>query len=102
MRWRVRPLEFLGVDPPGAWTETDRFLAEALTLYERSLCGDCGHDKTVAWDDSADGWFEVDDSIMCHACAARERYQNDHKEKTPEPGVKIGVRLDPGYWEKER
>lgn len=95
LKWKVRPLEFLGVEQGGPWTDTDRILAEALTVYERSLCADCGWDRRVAWDDDMDGWFEVDDTAVCQACAARERYLKDRDGKAAEPGVKIGVRLDP-------
>ena len=49
----------------------------------------------MAWDDDMDGWFEVDDTAVCQACAARERYLKDRDDKQSEPGVKIGVRLDP-------
>ena len=98
LKWKVRPLVFLGVEEQGPWTETDRLLAEALTIYDRSLCPDCGHGKRLAWDDDLDGWFEVDDSIVCQACKARERYMSDNKES--EPGVKIGIRLGPAYHDK--
>jgi len=87
------------VDPPGAWTSTDRALAEALTIYDRSLCPDCGFGKRLAWDDVMNGWFEVDDEITCQACAARERYLKD-KDGKSEPGQKIGIRLDPTFFER--
>ena len=102
LKWRVRPLEFLGVESGGPWTETDRLLAEALTVYERMICSDCGCNSRVACDEDMDGWFEVDDSTTCQACAARERYTKDLKDRTPDPGVKIGVRLDPEWANKDR
>ena len=96
----MRPLEFLGVEERGPWTDTDRLLAEALTVHERMIC-ECGWNRRHAWDPDMDGWFEVDDSSVCQACAARERYLKDHKGEG-EPGVKVGVTLDPGYHEKDR
>ena len=99
LEWKVRPLEFLGIEGQGPWTATDRLLAEALTIYGRTLCPDCGHGKRLAWDDELDGWFEVDDEIVCQACAARERYLKDRNGE-PEPGQKIGVKLDPDYFDR--
>lgn len=60
------------------------------------LCSDCGWDRRRAWDDDLDGWFEVDAETVCQACAARERYLRE-LDGQPEPGQKIGVRLDPDY-----
>jgi len=31
------------------------------------------------------GWYEVDDSTVCEACAAMEKWQQDNEN--PEPGV---------------
>ena len=98
--WRVRPLEFFGVEQAGSWTETDRALTEALTIYERSLCPDCGRHSSIAFDPDTNGWFEVDDSTVCEACAARERWQDDNKDM--EPGQKVRVVLDPEYRAKKR
>lgn len=86
---------FLGVDAGDTWTVKDRILAEALTLYERSLCKDCQQPARLAFDADLDGWFEVDEGTVCQACAARERFLDD--QKRVEPGLKVGVRLDPDY-----
>lgn len=93
--WRVRPLVFFGVEFGDEWTVKDRVLSEALTLYERSLCADCKHPARLAFDADLDGWFEVDEDTVCQACAARERYMDGKKEL--EPGLKLGVKLDPDY-----
>jgi len=78
----------------GGWSETDRLLTAALKLHEQSKCSNgCGHYTDEAWDDDADGWYEADDSTVCHACAARERWQRDHQDGTarPEPGQLLRV-----------
>ena len=74
----------------------------ALTVYERGLCADCKYPARIAFDSELDGWFEVDDGTVCQACAARERYMKDVDAGSLEPGLKIGVRLDPAYRDKER
>lgn len=101
LKWGRRPLEFFGVEAGPAWTETDRVLAMALELYERSLCAECSQPRELAWDPEMDGWFEVDDSTVCMACAERERWVKEVKE--PQPGQKITVRFDAeGYAEANR
>lgn len=92
----MRPLEYFGVEDQGSWTDTDRIITEALTVYERSLCSDCKNPAWQAFDPDTNGWFEVDDSCVCEACAARERWLEEH-QKDREPGQKIAVILDPEY-----
>lgn len=77
------------------WTDTDRVLTEALAHYERSLCPDCHQPGWIAFDPDTNGWYEVDATTVCEACAARERWAEDHKDT--EPGQKISVILDPVY-----
>lgn len=63
------------------WSEEDRALAVALDLHERALCpGGCGHylDETS----EEDGWHEVH-TVVCDACAARDRYREETKDREP-------------------
>jgi len=55
----------------------------ALTLHEESKCGGCGHYADEAWDPDADGFYEADDSLVCAACAARERHGKDEQHREP-------------------
>lgn len=67
------------------WSEANRYLAQALTLWERDKCpGGCGHylDETS----EMDGWHEVE-SIVCDACRAR-----DESKGEPGPGELRWVR----------
>ncbi len=94
--WGVRPTVFLGLEPESSgWTSLDRLLTCALQIFEQSLCPDCRQPARLAFDADLDGWFEADDTIICCSCAAKERYMKDVKD--PEPGLKIGVRLDPNW-----
>lgn len=97
LKWGMRPLVFFGVESEGPVTDTDRALMLALELYERSLCPDCRYPRELAYDPDLNGWFEVDDSVVCQACLAREQYVESMNK--PEPGQKIAVVLDPA-WEK--
>ena len=77
----------------GGWTDTDSLLATAHELWERSKCPNGkSHYADEAWDDDADGWFEVDDSTVCQACAALERWQREHDTHRPEPGTLVRVK----------
>ena len=89
--WRVPPLVFMNVRPEGGWTLKDQQLAEALTVFEDSLCTDCHHALPESADPDRDGRYEVSDETVCFACAARERYLKNSNE--PEPGQKITVIL---------
>ena len=62
----------------------------ALTVHEASIHDACGHYRDEAWDPDSDGWYEVDDSTTCHACAARDRWQKDNQEN--EPGQLVWVK----------
>lgn len=66
----------------------------ALSLHEASVHETCGHYKDEAFDPEADGWYVVQDSTVCHACAARDRWQKDNKE--PEPGQLTWVKDERG------
>lgn len=94
--WRTRPSVFLGLEPESSgWLRIDSILSRALEIYESTLCKDCGTPARLGYDPDLDGWFETDTETVCYACAAREKYMRELKD--PEPGLKIGVRLDPDY-----
>lgn len=90
----MRPLEYFEVEGPGAWTSTDRILAEALEIYERNVCQECGNHARIAYDPNLNGWFQVDANTTCEACAARERWFKDRGDTPVEPGQKVRVFLD--------
>lgn len=81
--WRVRPSEL------AHWPMRDRVMASALLLHEDRI-GPCGHPHDVSVGDM-EGWYEVDDSRVCWACAARDQYLKDHSESGLPPGVLIRV-----------
>lgn len=51
----------------------------------------CGVDRDIGFDSESDGWLEVDDSLVCVACAALEQYQKEHEKSPPEPGTVLRV-----------
>lgn len=51
----------------------------------------CGVDKDIAFDPDNDGWFEVDDSWVCTACAALDRYKEENEKSPTEPGTLLRV-----------
>lgn len=70
------------------WTDEDRALLLALTIYEESLCsGPCNQPRAQAHHPDNDGWYHVDDqpetgnATQCAACAAIERWRADHKDE---------------------
>lgn len=67
------------------WTAEDRTLASALLAHEKSI-GRCGHSHHVTLKPGADldGWFKVNDSQTCPACAALDEWKQDaDPEKLP-------------------
>lgn len=72
------------------WSPRDRGLAEALIVHEDTTHGPCGHQLSESTNDDMDGWYEVDDSTVCHACAALERFRDEAKDGA-EPGVLLRV-----------
>lgn len=87
--WHAPPGEYLG----GAqgWTYVSRTLAAALTYLDEIRCPR-GHYTDDTTDPDAEGWYEVDDSMICEACAALDRYHKDHEHSPPEPGALLFVR----------
>jgi hypothetical protein len=55
--------------PTASWTEQDGLLAQALTLYEASLCSGCGHPVSETMGEENDGAWESEE-FRCFACDA--------------------------------
>lgn len=88
----------LGDQPGSAWTTEDALLALALQTYEDSLCSGCGHPRDEAYDEKAEGEYEVV-TYTCQGCATRERHDRDShgKQEAQQAGQKVAVRhLGPG------
>ena len=79
-KWGVPPLTMFW--RAGAeWSDEDRLLAMALDLHERDLCpGGCGHylDQT-----SEEDGYHVAHSLVCDACATRDRYTGEREQRQP-------------------
>lgn len=72
----------------GEWTDRDHLLTIAYTLYEATLCGDCGRPVDECRRDS----YRVETRI-CRATAAVEQYRKTNKN--PPPGtVLTAVKVD--------
>lgn len=68
------------------WTDSDRWLALALDLHERSLCpGGCGHYRDEAWHPDSEGWYEAH-GTQCWACDAIRQAAEKH-----DPGPQVHV-----------
>lgn len=73
-----------GRSPSQPWLPSDRLLAIALTLHEKSRAP-CGHFYDECYDEDASGWDAAE--VHCAACAAIEKHQAKHDK--PRPGVKV-------------
>lgn len=51
----------------------------------------CGVDRDIGFDPDNDGWFEVNDDLVCAACAELERYQKEQEKSPAEPGTQVRV-----------
>lgn len=61
----------------------------ALVAYEDALCPcGCGFPREKAWDDESDGWLVAREGT-CYAKAAMDRWQSQHEQTKPEPGVLV-------------
>ena len=96
-------MEYLGLEAPGSpWSKRSRGLAEGLLTYESSL-NRFGIPRRLAEDDEADGWYEVDDSVIDYAEAALARWEKDTKH--PELGVQpriVDTRIAPAPEKRNR
>lgn len=83
------PLSVLrGGAPGGRWSEHDRSLAVALTLFEATLCSGCGQPVEESTSPEADihngagAWhYEVPPPHRCYACTAVADAQDAMAEK---------------------
>ena len=64
------------------WTDEDRVLTMALTLYEDGLCGECGQPRHLAHNPDADGWY-ASHVVVCAACQATQSAAKNQKEHVP-------------------
>ena len=60
------------------WSVKDRALAMALIAAEADI-GPCGHPHSQTTGD-LEGWFEVNDEVVCWACYAADEDRKDHAE----------------------
>lgn len=74
------PSSFLG--GAGGWTDRDRLIIYAWTLYRAGLCPECGRPRQVC----ETGAWEVETRV-CGPTAAAERWRKDNTK--PEPGTRI-------------
>lgn len=90
----MRPTVMLGVAPEGPWREEDSLAAMGLAQYEAMVCEcGCGYLKQDCQNDLNDGHFEVDDTRICQAKAAIDRWQS--RNDTREPGQLLATRFTP-------
>ncbi|MDR6861978.1 hypothetical protein [Phycicoccus sp. 3266] len=89
-RWGV-PLGTIrhGRDPQ-VWTPQDRQAAVALVEFENSI-HTCGHPQSESFDQAKSGFYEVDDTLVCHACAALEEYRKANPQAA-QPGQVLFIR----------
>lgn len=70
---------------PGGWTDRDRLLVHAWTLYRASLCPECGYPRDLC--ESAT--WEVNTRV-CRPTAVVEQWRKENKE--PPPGTRVSPR----------
>lgn len=79
--------------PSNDWSRiSDREAAVALTEYEDSLHS-CGHPAGRAFDDDADGEYEVR-HLVCQACAAMDRLRQEQTNAEPLPPGTVAYVVD--------
>lgn len=69
------------------WSSEDRALILAWRSYKATLCSGCGQPKERAWHPDNDGWFEVEDGPVCHACTAMKAHHHPDPTKPVEPAA---------------
>lgn len=82
VRYQRPPSAWVGGD--GEWTEKDHLLTHAHTLYQRSLCPDCGHTREAC---AAGAWAVT--TRTCGPSAAVERWRKENPN--PDPGTVVSV-----------
>jgi hypothetical protein len=96
---------FRGQRRPGRkWLRSDTLLAQALELYEDSLCASCGQPRDEAMDPAHDGdnpyrtaEYVVSPPLRDHACTemSRARKRISDAEYTHPDGLRFGISLVP-------
>src|SRR5699024_271505 len=87
--YRVLPTRYLGMRRDAY---LDFLLTMALDVHDNDLlcpCG-CGFYADDTLDPDSDGWYGVDDSVICSARAANTEYQKNDAQDA-EPGTLITV-----------
>lgn len=64
------------------WSEEDRLLAVALTIYEAEQTRH-GLPARIVLDDELGSWIKIDDSLTDYAEAALAAYREQHKDIPP-------------------
>lgn len=88
--WGVPLSTIRGNGTPGVWKPQDRFAALALLEHEASLHV-CGEPRSLAFNPDMSGYYEVEDGLVCAACAALDEYRKEHAEDAPIPGQVLHV-----------
>lgn len=83
------------------WSERDRALAQALMDYEAtSFCPGCHQLKSIAYDKTSNGAWELSQTAHCYACEAMDEQKKDLEE--PEPGELRTLRLNEEDWKRAK
>lgn len=71
------------------WTTEDRLLLLAYASFKQTLCPGCGQPKKTAWHPDNEGFFEVVEEIVCHACTAIENHGVEPEHHTTRPHLVV-------------
>jgi hypothetical protein len=83
------------------WTEVDRLLALALTIYEDGLCPGCGQPKRMAMDpDLAEEWTSAH-PWRCGGCMALSRAAKRNEKDDHPHALRYVIGLREG-WERRK
>ncbi|MDY5159571.1 hypothetical protein [Actinotignum urinale] len=75
--YKVRPTKWFNTAWDGLWSEVDKRLAEAVIVYEKSLCGGCGHSLLRTGEKFIEGHLTVKEH-WCEGCVQLGRYRRAH------------------------
>jgi len=77
-------------DPARRWSEVDRALHLAWTLYLDGLCSGCGQPRDRAYNPDSEGhWGTL--THHCEACKAIERRTKLERERDKTAGLRVAV-----------
>jgi hypothetical protein len=95
------PLSFLRGSKRLRWSEVDRLLALALTLYEDGLCSGCGQPKRLTMDpDLADEWTTTD-PFVCAGCVTLSVIAKQNKDADHPHSMRYVLGMSQG-WEQRK